>query len=767
MKLKNEKGAVTLFVLVSCLFFLTSVACVNMYISSKQSAVNKEYKQIKSNYEKDLSEKTITSIYNNLKNRNNIVSFGKPQKSYKNKELFVPITLNGLSLDVKTIKYGWFYNQNNLNPETDSSLLTQISPWSYVEKEKEKENVNLNLNVQAQTACTNDGFYYLCFMLDDKPYWTNGIKSTKIQIQVGNTVQEITEDTDLDTIYGQKVTNYAKDGDNTTYRIFYIDFDGKYGDLGGIYLKADYDDTRKMNLSSYTSYNPINTSVLEKMNSEWAENRLQYKDSTDNDTKWNENEHCSAYLCDPTTSSVSSNQAWINFFDSSKANYVIGSPSVEIYCASYNSVPHTTANYELKAFYSPLNFPGYKYRYKNNNDPNATSYAEGYMTQYSDGGSVEHLGYGSMYCGTNGLNRGDWWLASPLSGINDSVCAVRGAYNCLNCGISSREFIYCPMVSLKSSFVPTISNALPGYNLTIESVSGYYATNSPYVDGDLSGNYFVELNDSGVWEDLGDLMAQIGSFDTSLTTQYVMPNGDPPYTNGFVCAIPNVSCFRIKYVLQENVPVDETISEYPFVDFTADGVYDEILIWNLGLSKGEIVSNRIVVSTENNCMSVIGMWTCLTGDMEVTIIEEDENKKKKIKRKKIKDIKVGDIVLSFDWLTMKLIENKVVYTDAKEKKFYDEYDKWIFEDGTVIKTVHNHELFNIEAKCFKYMQDWKIGEHAYKEDGTMVKLIAHKKIDETVQHYKIIGEKGTNYFVNGILTGDRNCPKNIDLPMKN
>ena len=49
--LKNEQGSITLFALVSCLFFVASVACVGMYMQSKQTAVDREYRQIRANYE--------------------------------------------------------------------------------------------------------------------------------------------------------------------------------------------------------------------------------------------------------------------------------------------------------------------------------------------------------------------------------------------------------------------------------------------------------------------------------------------------------------------------------------------------------------------------------------------------------------------------------------------------------------------------------------------------------------------------------------------
>lgn len=170
MNIKSEKGAVTLFVLVSCLFFLTSVACVNMYLSSKQSAVNKEYQQIKKNYENDLDN--ANTIYNNLKNRDSMVSFGTSSQNDETHQIIVPVTINTYNLDVKTIKYGWVPSPSLLTQQEISSHLSAIEDWTYV------ENENSGFSVQAVTSCNDEGFYYLCFMLDDTEYWNSGIQKT-------------------------------------------------------------------------------------------------------------------------------------------------------------------------------------------------------------------------------------------------------------------------------------------------------------------------------------------------------------------------------------------------------------------------------------------------------------------------------------------------------------------------------------------------------------------------------------------------------------
>lgn len=142
---------------------------------------------------------------------------------------------------------------------------------------------------------------------------------------------------------------------------------------------------------------------------------------------------------------------------------------------------------------------------------------------------------------------------------------------------------------------------------------------------------------------------------------------------------------------------------------------------------------------------------CLTGDTLITMADGSA--------KRLDEINLGDEVLSVDWQTQELIPRKVIFTDKDAHKSFTEYDKWIFEDGTEIKTVHGHEFYNVEKGGMTYMDNWDIGDHAYKIDGTKVALVSHETIQEQVNHYKITLEDDTNYFANGLLNGDRNCPK--------
>lgn len=147
-------------------------------------------------------------------------------------------------------------------------------------------------------------------------------------------------------------------------------------------------------------------------------------------------------------------------------------------------------------------------------------------------------------------------------------------------------------------------------------------------------------------------------------------------------------------------------------------------------------------------------WTCLTGDTLVTMSDG--------KKKRIRDVKKGDKVLSVDPVTGKLVECEVMESDIKEIKKHTCYDRWTLSDGTVIKTVHRHRFYNVEKKAYVYMDEWKIGDHFLKEDGSTVELVEHKRINRTVRHFAIT-PKLHNYFANGMLNGDRNA---IDVDYK-
>ena len=159
LNLKSEKGSITLVVLVSCMFFIASVICVQIYMQSKQIAVDREYKQIKLNYEGNIiNNDSLDKIYyqlSQLENLNIIVG----EKTRKNNQLIVEFSLNNTSnIDVTTIKYGW----------GTSSTIDTVSQWSYIEKEGVNEKM-LAINNDANSSDE----YNLFIVVGEKEFYEN------------------------------------------------------------------------------------------------------------------------------------------------------------------------------------------------------------------------------------------------------------------------------------------------------------------------------------------------------------------------------------------------------------------------------------------------------------------------------------------------------------------------------------------------------------------------------------------------------------------
>lgn len=154
IKLKNENGSIVLFILISCLFFIASVACVQMYMQTKQTSIDREYRQIKGNYEANLlDEESLKTAYNELSQSKNI-TIEIIERKIEGDKIIVQLRLNNTNANIKTIKYGW---------GIDSSIET-VSNWTYIEKEAISDTiVATNINIEEK---------YLFIIMDDKTFYT-------------------------------------------------------------------------------------------------------------------------------------------------------------------------------------------------------------------------------------------------------------------------------------------------------------------------------------------------------------------------------------------------------------------------------------------------------------------------------------------------------------------------------------------------------------------------------------------------------------------
>ena len=275
----------------------------------------------------------------------------------------------------------------------------------------------------------------------------NGDYST---VKVGDEVIKITAE-NAKNYYGYKVTNYNKEKDpDGVYRIFYYDAEvkdgkGKYGEANTLYLKRDWTAndvnlSTKISDSSWTDTNKNNAvTMMRKMNPDYASNQTS---KTAYSSLENDNERATAWLCDTTQ--------FETYVDSTMANFAIGSPSVEMYCDSYNQVTHPRGATALTASYQSTNVPGYRYTV------NGTKQNSGWYTNQD---TVDLSGYHGMYlCNQSAKGSYWWWLASPSANSAAYVCYVRGDYAYLDRDSVSFPYGACPAVSLKSGVQLEIVN---------------------------------------------------------------------------------------------------------------------------------------------------------------------------------------------------------------------------------------------------------------------------------------------------------------------
>ena len=223
------------------------------------------------------------------------------------------------------------------------------------------------------------------------------------------------------TYYGKEVKNYTAGG--LTYRIFYVDENNK------IYLKGD--DKRSTSLNDYANYDATNTLVKE-LNPEWA--------ATRGTSTWNTNEKAAAWLCSPVNSTTISTTTlpWKNYFDSTKAEYVVGGPSVEMYVKSYNQTHDKDAsnNDALGYQYQTNDAPGYGYKVFGEVQNSGW---------YTNNNTIDVTNNGKIYGNGN-----YWWLASPSANFSNTVCLVISSNACLNFSSSGNTYGLSPLVSLQS-----------------------------------------------------------------------------------------------------------------------------------------------------------------------------------------------------------------------------------------------------------------------------------------------------------------------------
>ena len=263
---------------------------------------------------------------------------------------------------------------------------------------------------------------------------------------------------------GALVTNYKPTADKTTeWRIFFADNDH-------IYLIAkDYISLENLPLkdgvkpentyptapkaapltnvyNKYTgSKNIVDNEILKSTIPTYHQWVNAHQDST------NENIMAVAYLLDT--------DIWTKQYGTEKAEYVIGGPTLEMFCESYNKKTHTnekgTIEYDL--FRDNTTLPGYKLKWSIDSsygDENAGVVLSG----------LDTTEYTNLYVINSMNNASAYWIPSVPFNSGNSLFNCKYSGKIGSNGYTNGEIGFRPLVCLKSNVI-LVGNSTDGYTI--------------------------------------------------------------------------------------------------------------------------------------------------------------------------------------------------------------------------------------------------------------------------------------------------------------
>lgn len=184
-----------------------------------------------------------------------------------------------------------------------------------------------------------------------------------------------------------------------------------------------------------------------------------------------------------------------------------------------------------------------------------------------------------------------------------------------------------------------------------------------------------------------------------------------------------------------------------------------------GTSIGEYSAMNIDVSTfagELNYLRAyavngigVGYGNVLTFTPNICLVEGTKVKMTNGLLKAIEEISYDDSILVWNFDEGKFDSSKPVW--IKIPQTASEYNLITFSDGSSVKTISQHRIFNKEKGMFTYpmTDETPIGTTTYNSKGEFVKVVDKKVIKSEVKYYNVITDKHINLFADSILTSCR------------
>jgi hypothetical protein len=136
--------------------------------------------------------------------------------------------------------------------------------------------------------------------------------------------------------------------------------------------------------------------------------------------------------------------------------------------------------------------------------------------------------------------------------------------------------------------------------------------------------------------------------------------------------------------------------------------------------------------------------------------------------KPVEQITYADRIMTWDLDNARFTHSRPMW--IKKAETADWYSRYTFSDGTELKLVATHRIFNKQAGKFtspvnavlqKYFtgnnlpvkDETPVGTISFNSAGEEVMLVGKEHVWETVEHYSLIVDYHMNTFANGIMTG--------------
>ena len=138
---------------------------------------------------------------------------------------------------------------------------------------------------------------------------------------------------------------------------------------------------------------------------------------------------------------------------------------------------------------------------------------------------------------------------------------------------------------------------------------------------------------------------------------------------------------------------------------------------------------------------------CLSGDMEVEVLD---SKTKKRRKKKLKDVTYDDLILVWNF-------DKGCYEWAKpfwimKPEEVPYYYILKFSDDSFLEVIGDHNIYSVDDNKFVSAIEASIGMKTINSKGEIITLISREKVDKPTKAYNVITSKHINIFANGLLT---------------